>query len=140
MEFTRQSGVLLHPTSLPGKYGIGSMNKAAYEWVDFLATTRQSLWQVLPLGPTGYGDSPYQSFSSFAGNPYLISLEDLIEEGLLDEEALADAPNFVADKVDYGAIYNWKLPVLRQAALAFAKEGAPELRAEFKTFCQDQAS
>lgn len=140
MEFTRQSGVLLHPTSFPGKYGIGSMNRAAYEWVDFLAATRQSLWQVLPLGPTGYGDSPYQSFSSFAGNPYLISFEDMVEQGLLDEEALIGAPTFSPNAVDYGAIYNWKLPILRQAALTFAKEGAPELQAEFKTFCQDQAS
>ena len=78
MENQRMSGILLHPTSLPGRYGIGSMNQAAYDWVDFLERTRQSLWQVLPLGPTGYGDSPYQSFSTFAGNPYLISLEDLV--------------------------------------------------------------
>ncbi len=84
----RKSGLLLHPTSLPGRYGVGSFNQAAYEWVDFLARTRQSLWQVLPLGPTGYGDSPYQSFSSFAGNPYLISLEDMVEEGLLEQAVL----------------------------------------------------
>lgn len=139
MEYLRQSGVLLHPTSLPGRYGIGSMNGAAYEWVDFLAETRQSLWQVLPLGPTGYGDSPYQSFSSFAGNPYLISLEDMVEEGLLDGSVLADAPDFPADHVDYGAIYIWKLTVLRQAADAFAEGGAPELKAEFETFGKDQA-
>ncbi|HRA65478.1 MAG TPA: 4-alpha-glucanotransferase, partial [Caldilinea sp.] len=83
MEDLRRSGILLHPTSLPGAYGIGSFNQDAYHWVDFLAETRQSLWQVLPLGPTGYGDSPYQSFSSFAGNPYLISLEELVHLGLL---------------------------------------------------------
>ena len=70
MEYQRRSGILLHPTSLPGRYGIGTLNQAAYDWVDFLAQTRQTLWQVLPLGPTGYGDSPYQSFSTFAGNPY----------------------------------------------------------------------
>ena len=92
MELQRMSGILLHPTSLPGRYGIGSMNQAAYEWVDFLHRTRQSIWQVLPLGPTGYGDSPYQSFSSFAGNPYLISLEDLVSEGLLDHSVLDEAP------------------------------------------------
>lgn len=139
MEYQRQSGVLLHPTSLPGRYGIGSMNKAAYEWVDFLADTRQSLWQVLPLGPTGYGDSPYQSFSSFAGNPYLISLEDLDQEGLLNQELLANAPDFPADRVDYGAIYIWKLTVLRQAADDFARNATPELKAEYETFCKDQA-
>jgi 4-alpha-glucanotransferase len=139
MDYLRQSGILLHPTSLPGHYGIGSMNGAAYEWVDFLAETRQSLWQVLPLGPTGYGDSPYQSFSSFAGNPYLISLEDMVEEGLLTEGDLAGAPDFPAERVDFGAIYHWKLPVLRQAAATFAAGGTPELQAEFNTFCQDQA-
>jgi 4-alpha-glucanotransferase len=139
MDYPRQSGVLLHPTSLPGQFGIGSMNGAAYEWVDFLAETRQSLWQVLPLGPTGYGDSPYQSFSSFAGNPYLISLEDMVEEELLDPSILADAPDFPAHQVDYGTIYTWKLPVLRQAATAFAAGGTPELQTEFTTFCADQA-
>jgi 4-alpha-glucanotransferase len=139
MEYQRQSGILLHPTSLPGRYGIGSMNKAAYEWVDFLASTRQSLWQVLPLGPTGYGDSPYQSFSSFAGNPYLISLEDMDEEGLLNQELLANAPDFPAERVDYGAIYIWKLTVLRQAADAFATKAAPELKAEYNAFCRDHA-
>jgi 4-alpha-glucanotransferase len=140
MEYPRQSGVLLHPTSLPGRYGIGSMNGAAYEWVDFLASTHQSLWQVLPLGPTGYGDSPYQSFSSFAGSPYLISLEDMVEEGLLREDALANAPEFSADRVDYGAIYTWKMPVLRQAAIEFAQQSTPELKAEFDLFCKDHAS
>ena len=79
MHDQRRSGILLHPTSLPGRYGIGTLNEAAYHWVDFLHQTRQTLWQVLPLGPTGYGDSPYQSFSTFAGNPYLISLEALVK-------------------------------------------------------------
>ncbi|MFN2203777.1 MAG: 4-alpha-glucanotransferase, partial [Caldilineaceae bacterium] len=120
MENKRKSGILLHPTSLPGRYGIGSLNQAAYEWVDFLVRTRQSLWQVLPLGPTGYGDSPYQSFSTFAGNPYLISLEELVADGLLDQRVLDEAPEFPDRNVDYGAIYNWKLPVLRQAAQRLA--------------------
>jgi 4-alpha-glucanotransferase len=140
MEYPRQSGILLHPTSLPGRYGIGTFNKSAYEWVDFLAETHQSLWQVLPLGPTGYGDSPYQSFSSFAGSPYLISLEDMVEEGLLEQAALDAAPDFPADRVDFGTIYSWKLPLLRQAAAAFAANGAPELKAEFELFGKDQAS
>lgn len=139
MDYPRQSGILLHPTSLPGRYGVGSFNRAAYDWVDFLAAARQSLWQVLPLGPTGYGDSPYQSFSSFAGNPYLISLEDLANEGLLDPTALPRAPHFPDHKVDFGALYQWKLPLLRQAAADFARAGAPQLRAEFDEFCADNA-
>ena len=76
----RRAGVLLPVSSLPGKYGIGTFGKAAYDWVDYLKASGQSLWQILPLGPTGYGDSPYQSFSTFAGNPYFIDLEKLIEE------------------------------------------------------------
>ena len=140
MAYLRQSGVLLHPTSLPGRFGIGSMNRAAYEWVDFLANTRQTLWQVLPLGPTGYGDSPYQSFSSFAGNPYLISLEDMVEEGLLDPSILTDAPQFPERRVDYGAIYHWKLGVLRQAAATFAGADQPALQAQFDAFVAEEAS
>ncbi len=139
MQVERQSGVLLHPTSLPGRYGIGSLNRAAYEWVDFLAATRQSLWQVLPLGPTGYGDSPYQSFSSFAGNPYLISLEELADDGLLNAAELANAPDFPADRVDFGAIYTWKLGVLARVAANFASHSPADLREAFDRFCVDQA-
>jgi 4-alpha-glucanotransferase len=139
MEQTRRSGILLHPTSLPGRYGIGTFNQTAYDWVDLLAETRQTLWQVLPLGPTGYGDSPYQSFSSFAGNPYLISLEDLVEEGLLSQHVLDDAPEFPDSHVDFGAIYRWKLPVLRQAATAFAERADNGYKAEFEAFCDDNA-
>ena len=143
MENKRKSGILLHPTSLPGRYGIGSLNQAAYEWVDFLVRTRQSLWQVLPLGPTGYGDSPYQSFSTFAGNPYLISLEELVADGLLDQRVLDEAPEFPDRNVDYGAIYNWKLPVLRQAAQRLAdaetREKLPALCQEFEQFCNENA-
>lgn len=139
MDFQRQSGILLHPTSLPGRYGIGGLNHAAYTWVDFLAHTRQSLWQVLPLGPTGYGDSPYQSFSSFAGNPYLISLEEMVTDGLLPQSTLDDAPEFNDQWVDFGAIYTWKLPLLSRAAAQFAEHGNPDLRAEFDAFCAEQA-
>ena len=80
--FERSSGILLHPTSLPGKYGIGSLGKEAYKFVDFLKKANQKLWQIFPLGPTGYGDSPYQCFSTFAGNPYLIDFDLLIEQNL----------------------------------------------------------
>ena len=83
MRFKRASGILLHPTSLPGPYGIGDLGTAAFRWVDFLASAGVTLWEVLPLGPTGYGDSPYQCFSAFAGNPYLISPEYLLRDGWL---------------------------------------------------------
>ncbi len=140
MEDIRRSGILLHPTSLPGAYGIGSFNQDAYRWVDFLTQTRQSLWQVLPLGPTGYGDSPYQSFSSFAGNPYLISLEQLVQLGLLDQEVLDRAPHFPRERVDFGAIYTWKLPLLRHVADEFETRATPELREEFAQFCNENAA
>lgn len=139
MDQTRRSGILLHITSLPGRYGVGSFNQAAYDWVDFLTRTRQTLWQVLPLGPTGYGDSPYQSFSTFAGNPYLISLEELVDDGLLDRFVLDNAPEFPRESVDYGWLYVWKLPVLRQAAGEFQTRASASLRAEFESFCTQQA-
>ncbi len=123
MENIRRSGILLHPTSLPGRYGIGSFNQDAYQWVDFLNQTRQTVWQVLPLGPTGYGDSPYQSFSSFAGNPYLIGLEELVTLGLLDQGVLDAVSEFPRDHVDFGRIYSWRLPLLRQVADEFAQRG-----------------
>src|SRR5262249_61543428 len=104
MDFPRASGILLHPTSLPGRYGIGDLSKSAYDFVDFLRETGQHYWQVLPLGPTGYGDSPYQCFSAFAGNPLLVSLEMVVEDGLLDESDLSKAPPFSADRVDYGPV------------------------------------
>src|SRR5678816_1036097 len=97
----RSSGLLLHPTSLPGPYGIGDLGPEAYAWVDTLVRAKQKWWQVLPLGPTGYGDSPYQSFSAFAGNPYLISPDLLIKDGLLKREDLGGV-RFPAERVDFG--------------------------------------
>src|SRR4030066_2040898 len=94
MKFDRASGILLHPTSLPGAYGIGDIGPDAHRWLDFLANSGCSLWQILPLGPTGYGDSPYQCFSAFAGNPYLISPDALLTDGLLFPDDLADFPGF----------------------------------------------
>ncbi len=139
MEYQRRSGILLHPTSLPGRYGIGTLDQAAYGWVDFLHSTKQSLWQVLPLGPTGYGDSPYQSFSTFAGNPYLVSLETLVREGLLPASALQETPAFAPARVDYGTIYTWKLPLLRQAADGFHQQATTTQRLDFDHFCTEQA-
>lgn len=135
MPFTRSSGILLHPTSLPGPYGIGELGSAAYRWVDWLSATGSTLWQILPVGPTGYGDSPYQCFSAFAGNPYLISVELLLEDGLLTQDDLADMPKFTPDAVDFGAIYNWKLPLLDRAFVRYqAGEGAnyAEAMAQFR--------
>ena len=94
MDFKRRSGVLLHPTSLPGKEGIGTLGKSAYDFIDWLKASGQTLWQILPLGPTGYGDSPYASFSTFAGNPLLIDLDMLVEKGWY-EKKLIKAPDYI---------------------------------------------
>ncbi len=94
MNLERKSGILLHPTSLPGPDGIGDLGPEAYRWIDFLAESGTQLWQILPLGPTGYGDSPYQCFSAFAGNPYLINPLMLLEDGLLKISDLKERPDF----------------------------------------------
>ena len=109
---TRSCGILLHPTSLPGRFGIGGLGGEARRFVEFLSDARQSLWQVLPLGPTGYGDSPYQSFSAFAGNPLLVDPELLLQEGLLAKGDLADPPAFPEDRVDYGAVIPYRSGLL----------------------------
>ncbi len=134
MKFNRSSGILLHPTSLPGLYGIGDLGPTAYRWVDFLAEVGCGIWQVLPLGPTGYGDSPYQCFSAFAGNPYLISPESLLEEGLLQAEDFTDLPNFPEDKVDYGGVIAWKLEMLDIAYTRFKQSAFKEIRIAFEDF------
>ncbi len=134
MKFERSSGILLHPTSLPGPYGIGDIGPQAFKWVDFLSETGCSLWQVLPLGPTGYGDSPYQCFSAFAGNPFLISPEALLEEKLLFPDDLADMPKFPADQVDFGWVIPWKLAILDKAFERFNAQPFPALRAELEAF------
>ena len=111
----RASGILLPVSSLPSEYGIGCFSKSAYEFVDQLKRAGQKYWQILPLGPTSYGDSPYQSFSTFAGNPYFISLEDLIEEGVLTKKE-CDAADFGSDPrtVDYGKLYKERFRLLRK--------------------------
>ena len=113
----RTSGILFPVFSLPGKYGIGCFSEEAYKFVDFLKEARQTYWQILPLGPTGYGDSPYQSFSTFAGNPYLISLEDLIGQGLLTKKECDEADLGDGKEVDYGKLYNSRWDLLRKAYL-----------------------
>lgn len=139
--FERSSGILFHPTSLPGKYGIGTLGKEAYAFIDFLKKSRQKLWQIFPLGPTGYGDSPYQSFSSFAGNPYLIDFDLLIEAHLLSEEDLRDV--FFGDNeeyIDYGAVYNQKYPLLRKAYENFKSSDNHEMRENLEHFKRENAS
>ena len=139
--FERSSGILLHPTSLPGKYGIGSLGKEAYKFVDFLKKANQKLWQIFPLGPTGYGDSPYQCFSSFAGNPYLIDFDLLIEQNLLAEEDLKGV-DFGGNEeyIDYGAIYNQKYPLLRKAYENFKANENKELKEKLETFKAENGS
>ena len=113
----RKSGILLHISSLPSPYGIGTMGKAAYDFIDFLAETGQKVWQVLPIGHTSYGDSPYQSYSSYAGNPYFIDLDTLCEKELLKIEEYAHIPReTVTTEVDYGFLYKTRLPILKKAA------------------------
>jgi 4-alpha-glucanotransferase len=133
MRFPRSSGVLLHPTSLPGPYGIGDLGLAAYRFVDFLAGAAQTLWQVLPLGPTGFGDSPYQCFSALAGNPLLISLEKLEQQGWLD---LADAPEFPEDEVDFARVIPWKTSRLESAARGFFAKASSDQSDDFEQFCE----
>src|SRR5580704_17984588 len=135
MHFPRSSGILLHPTSLPGAYGIGELGSQAHAFADFLRDAGQHIWQVLPLGPTGYGDSPYQCFSAFAGNPLLISMDELAARGYLDATDLAGAPNFPDDNVDFGAVIAWKLPLLRKAFEAFQRSTAED-RQDFEAFCR----
>ena len=105
----------MHPTSLPGRYGIGDLGPEAYRWIDFLHGSGVGLWQILPLGPTGYADSPYQCFSAFAGNPYLISPDILLEQNLITFDDLKDIPDFPEGNVDFGQVIEWKMNLLQQA-------------------------
>jgi 4-alpha-glucanotransferase len=147
MKFERASGILLHPTSLPGPYGIGDLGPAAYRWVDFLAGSGGKLWQMLPLGPTGYGDSPYQCFSAFAGNPYLISPEFLLRDGLLHSNDLIEKTDFPdgpstalrASRVDFGRLIPWKLNLLERAFIRFSSDPGP-VRGDFDAFCAENAT
>ena len=136
MSDKRQCGVLLPVSSLPSKYGIGCFSKSAYDFVDALKAAGQSCWQILPLGPTSYGDSPYQSFSTFAGNPYFISLEDLIEEGVLTQKE-CDAVDFGSDpaSVDYAKLYKGRIILLRKA---YERSNVGE-NEEFRRFQEEEA-
>ncbi|HEY9526583.1 MAG TPA: 4-alpha-glucanotransferase, partial [Anaerolineales bacterium] len=137
--FSRAGGILLHPSSLPGPYGIGDLGPQAYQFVDWLVSTGCKLWQVLPLGPTGYGDSPYQCFSAFAGNPYLISFDALIDDGLLSPTDFEVMPEFDPSRVDYGQLIPWKLDLLQRAFSRFSS-ASKNIGDDFKQFCDDNAS
>jgi 4-alpha-glucanotransferase len=134
----RSAGVLLHPTSLPGPFGVGDLGPSAFAWVDALVQARQRWWQILPLGPTGFGDSPYQAFSAFAGNPYLISPQLLIEDGLLDTRDLPAAA-FPAERFESGPVTKFKDPLFALAWDKFLQGRAPSLRPEFDRFIVDEA-
>ena len=133
MNIERSAGILLHPTSLPGKFGIGDLGPSAYHFVEFLKAAGQTLWQVFPLGPTGYGDSPYQCFSAFAGNPLLISPEFLHRDGLLSEADLAHPHKYNAHKIDFGSVIELKTKLLRKAFHNFSK--SKNISDECKEFC-----
>ena len=139
MLLTRSSGILLHPTSFPGPYGIGDLGQEAYRWIDFLAQSRCGLWQLLPLGPTGFGDSPYQCFSAFAGNPYLVSPDQLLIEGLIQEKDIESSEVFPAGVVDFGKVIPWKLQLLDRAYEGFRKLPDEEISQEFEAFRQKNA-
>lgn len=137
MNFQRSAGILLHPTSLPGKYSIGDLGIDAFYFIDFLANSGQTLWQIFPLGPTGYGDSPYQCFSAFAGNPLLISPEFLIKDGLLSEDDVSSLTTFNKHKVNFGEVIEQKNIVLRKAFTKFYPKSHQNKK--FKKFCNDNA-
>lgn len=130
----------MHISSLPSRFGIGDLGQAAFAFADFLVAAGQKLWQVLPVGPTGYGDSPYQCFSAFAGNPLFIDLEALQGQGLIEPRSLERAPPFAPDAVEYERVIDFKLAVLREAAQAFLREDSSPLRAKFVQFCQNNAA
>src|ERR1700677_1771555 len=143
MEFSRSSGVLLHVSSLASYGGIGDLGPAAHEFVAFLAAAKQHVWQVLPLGPTGYGNSPYAGSSAFAGNPFLISLELLVDWGWIAGERIVGLAG-AGGNVDFGGIEERKLPLLEAAAESFLERGARDERLvgqwkEFEEFCSAEA-
>jgi len=139
MTLQRASGILAHPTSFPSPYGIGDLGKSAFDFIDFLANAKQTLWQILPLNPTGFGDSPYQSFSTFAGNHLLISPDTLLKEGWLTEADLANTPAFSETTVDYGAVIPYKTAILRNAAACFFATADRAQKSAFNRFCATNA-
>src|ERR1700678_117711 len=139
MEKKRISGVLLHVTSLPSIGGVGDFGPAARTFVDFLAASKQRLWQVLPLSPTGYGSSPYSALSAFAGNPALISLERLAQDGGVAQERVEGLPGHDGP-ADFAAAATRKQPLIEEAAANFLDRASDDARARFQKFCTDNIS
>ncbi len=139
MPSARSSGILLHPTSFPSPFGIGDLGAQAYRFIDFLKESYQQYWQVLPLGPTGFGNSPYMCYSAMAGNPLLISLEKLRDDGLLSDEDLANYPQLPPERVDYQQVAENKIPLLQKACANFKNNATPERQQAFAEFCQSKA-
>jgi 4-alpha-glucanotransferase len=137
MNFPRASGILLHPTSLPGRFGIGDFGDEAYRFVDFLERAGQTYWQILPLGPTGWGDSPYQCFSAFAGNTNLISPEKLVADKFLVEDELKNVPKFSARRVDFGKVVEYKNSLLQKAFEKFRQTDDQTVAEAFHEFCRE---
>src|SRR5258706_1724668 len=142
MLFPRAAGILLHPTSLPSRGGIGDFGPAAYQFVDSLASARQGLWQVLPLGPLGYGNSPYSSISAFAGNPLLISLERLASHGWIDQAKLpaySSGTSSDSGPVEYDQVFATKMPLLFEAGRSFVKSCSGSAGQRFEQFCSENS-
>jgi 4-alpha-glucanotransferase len=139
MLYPRSSGILLHPTSLPGRYGIGDLGEWAYKFVDWLAEAGQTVWQILPLGPTSYGDSPYQTLSAFAGNTLLISFDKLAEQGWLTADDLKDTPEFPVYQVDFGWVINYHNEMLSRAYQHFEAKATEAQKAALEAWCAENA-
>ena len=139
MPFRRSSGLLLHPTSFPNRFGIGDMGLEAYRFIDFLVDNSQQYWQILPLGPTGHGNSPYMCYSAMAGNPFLISPDRLRDEGLLTDEDFAHLPEFPLDTVNFDLAIQTKMPLLQKAAENFKTQASSMQQMEFAGFCDSKA-
>jgi len=139
VDLPRASGILMHPSSLPGPFGIGDLGPAAYRFVDFLVRTGQRWWQILPLGPTGYGNSPYMCFSAFGGNGLLISPEVLVEEKLLDQTDISNSPVFPLQRVDYGRVIPYKTSLLTTSYQRFRETFSSRYPDDFSTFCEQNA-
>ena len=140
MKFKRSCGILLHPTSLPGKFGIGDIGPEAYKFIDFLAASGQKLWQILPLNYPGYGNSPYNPISAFAGNPYLISPEKLVEHGYLNPEDIEGHPGFDDQKVVFYKVIEYKDSLFKKAFLNFQDRAPHKSLSDFDTFCYENTS
>ena len=127
-------------TSLPSAFGIGDLGESAFDFAEFLAASGHKIWQVLPLNPTGFGDSPYQCFSAFAGNPLLIDLRTLCKQGLLSSSDVAQVRDFPVDRVNYESVTNYKKPLLHLAARNFFRDASQQQKADFDSFCRQNVS